>query len=649
MAGFFDFSNTSDPNAMLPLMSALAGLMQNTGPSQYPRSIFQGLGAGLQGYVQGKQAAQDSQYKQNQINAQNMQMRQQFDFENRVRDAHHDPLLNWEDYKAGKWSDTPATAAATLQSQPSTGAPVTPDATAASAPVQAPTPPQPLDPKKFFGDFVAPHEGSKLVTDINGAPVKYGINQKYWPAEDVSGMTEDRAGGIFSQAYFKPDLPAPMAAAYGDTAFLAGSHAANAMLQQSGGDPSKFLDIRRQYLNALPANDKIKAVWNKRTDDLGKYVQGLSQPNPATDTSMQVAGPGAPAPQQQAAAPNPYAAIPEGTTYEQGQQMLMEQLKAPREFTPTERSQFLSTHPDANPHSTWGINPITNQPVEMLKSDLKSPGAIQQDVDEARRKQGMNPNDDALLNSGLSGNEFLAKLPAQDRVLVKMVANYQLPPGSAFSIGRPNLQRLLALAGQYDPTFDGSQFKNRMQLKGSFMSGPDAKNIQSMNTVVGHAARMDAAIDALHNSNYPQWNWLANTAARGGGDTRFQAAEKQFVEDRDAVANELMRTFRGTGASETEVKEWRNTISAADSPAALHSAVKEAIQLMRSRLEAVTDTYNRGMGTNLSADYFLTPHSRKMLGQLEGDNQAAAPAPVPKSVMKPKRIKYDLHGHPINP
>jgi len=139
----------------------------------------------------------------------------------------------------------------------------------------------PLNARKFFTDFVAPHEGSGLVTDTNGAPVKYGINQAYWPGENVKGMTADRAGQIFNKSYFQntaaANLPAPLAAAYSDTAFMAGQKAADSILQNSGGDVNKFLQGRQTYLNNLIASNPAKygpyaKAWEQRTSDLQNYI-----------------------------------------------------------------------------------------------------------------------------------------------------------------------------------------------------------------------------------------------------------------------------------------------------------------------------------------------------------------------------------------
>jgi hypothetical protein len=85
------------------------------------------------------------------------------------------------------------------------------------------------------------------------------------------------------------------------------------------------------------------------------------------------------------------------------------------------------------------------------------------------------------------------------------------------------------------------------------------------------------------------------------------------------VANELMRVFRGAGSgSMQEIEEWKNTIDSADSPAQLHAAITQAVQLLDSRLQSLGDQYQRGMGQSKDPVTLLSPHAQEVYSALVG-------------------------------
>jgi hypothetical protein len=138
-----------------------------------------------------------------------------------------------------------------------------------------------FDAKQFFHSFVLPHEGGYAAHDANGAPVNMGINQSANPGVDVRNLTKEQAADIFASKYAAKaaNLPAPLAAAYADTAFINPTRA-DQFLQASGGDVSKFLTMRRSWQNNLVANQPAKygpyaKAWATRNTDLANYVQGL--------------------------------------------------------------------------------------------------------------------------------------------------------------------------------------------------------------------------------------------------------------------------------------------------------------------------------------------------------------------------------------
>lgn len=123
-------------------------------------------------------------------------------------------------------------------------------------------------------------EGEKLVTDVNGAPVKWGINRASNPDVDVANLTPQAAAAIYKTRYWDPingdqlaqQNPALAHVAF-DTSVIAGPQRAKDLIAQSGGDPQKFMDLRDQYLQGLLASDpqkyaRARSAWANRDASL---------------------------------------------------------------------------------------------------------------------------------------------------------------------------------------------------------------------------------------------------------------------------------------------------------------------------------------------------------------------------------------------
>lgn len=146
--------------------------------------------------------------------------------------------------------------------------------------------------------FVLKREGSKFVeADSNGYPVRYGINGESYPNEDIRNMTAERATEIYKRDFWDKmkldELHAKdpkLAMAVMDTAVLAGQKRAKDMLDQSGGDVNKFLQLRSDFLNGLADSNpkkygEYRNEWNSRTAALAQE-NGLTPPSPAVAQAL---------------------------------------------------------------------------------------------------------------------------------------------------------------------------------------------------------------------------------------------------------------------------------------------------------------------------------------------------------------------------
>lgn len=128
--------------------------------------------------------------------------------------------------------------------------------------------------------FTAQHEGGFAAHDANNAPVNFGINQAANPDVDVRALTLDSAMQLAKTRYWDKSgaagLSPDLAAAHFDTFYINPS-VATRILQQSGGDPQRYMDLRQQWMQGLIAKDPAKYgrfahAWNTRNTDLRALV-----------------------------------------------------------------------------------------------------------------------------------------------------------------------------------------------------------------------------------------------------------------------------------------------------------------------------------------------------------------------------------------
>jgi hypothetical protein len=214
----------------------------------------------------------------------------------------------------------------------------------------------------------------------------------------------------------------------------------------------------------------------------------------------------------------------------------------------------------------------------------------------------------AAIDQGSVGEDALKGLPVTTQALVKKIANYEVPI-STVSMRGGERERMAALASLYDPTFDVTQYGARNSLRRDFTSGKGATNIRSINTAVGHLADLKKSAQALDNTSFPSYNNLGNWLATETGSakvTKFNAAVT-------AVSGELSALFKGTGsATDQEIKEWRENINSSQSNEQLMGFVDTAVSLMRSRLRALSDQWENGMGKPRDFQ-ILSSHSKETL------------------------------------
>ncbi len=213
--------------------------------------------------------------------------------------------------------------------------------------------------------------------------------------------------------------------------------------------------------------------------------------------------------------------------------------------------------------------------------------------------------------TGLIGEKALEGVDPGMASVVKQLTDYRIPLPSGMALRTPYWQRVLELAAAYDPTFDATQYGVRLAARKDFTQGKAAKNILSLNTAIRHLETLQKASDGLQNRGLTPWNSVVNTVQSKAGASRVV----RFVTAANAVENELAALFKGTGATDQEIKAWRGSFNENMSPEQLRVSITQAVELMGGRLAALQGQYQQAMGKP-AAFTMLNKKSRETLTRM---------------------------------
>ena len=234
-------------------------------------------------------------------------------------------------------------------------------------------------------------------------------------------------------------------------------------------------------------------------------------------------------------------------------------------------------------------------------------------------KMGQQPGGDAALvdpnNPKAAGEaqgrdeEYLKSLPPGVSEQVKALVEGRMAFPSGAAMRSPRMVQLLQMVGRYDPTFDAVNYGARAATQKDFTSGKMADAVLAANKLIGHLGELHSYGAALGNTRFPLVNQGVNAAISAVGRdpaTNFNAAKS-------AVADEAAKFFKGSQATDTEIKTWQAKFDAAQSPEQLQGAIEAMHQLMHSQLEAMAERKSKGLGKQFSVDDLLDKDKQKTL------------------------------------
>lgn len=250
------------------------------------------------------------------------------------------------------------------------------------------------------------------------------------------------------------------------------------------------------------------------------------------------------------------------------------------------------------------------------------PAGMQAQAAQQLSLQGiMSGGANSAINSDLHGDEFLQTLPSTVGSMVKGYAEGKMPIPTS---GRNNsqFQALQPLIEQYDPTFDGIDYKTRVATRKDFTSGTSAKSINALNTLAQHLSALKESSDNLGNGSVPFFNSIGNAVSTAFGGPSVPTYDLNSA----SVAEEATRAWRGAGGAESDIQRYLDSLGHDQSPQQFKATTNKLGELVSGKIDALQDQYKRGMGTAAQDTNFYTPAAAKSFQAL-GVNVPNAPEP----------------------
>lgn len=238
----------------------------------------------------------------------------------------------------------------------------------------------------------------------------------------------------------------------------------------------------------------------------------------------------------------------------------------------------------------------------------------------------------------LGGADLLKALPTDDQAKVQAIVEGRMSlPTTGYAAKSPQVQRLIALVSQVDPTYEQGNAQARAKMLNNYGGGKIGDNINSLNTAIGHLGDLSTASDQLQNGNSPAMNWLKNawaTQTGKSGPGNYDAAA-------NLVAEEMTRVYRGSGGAEADIKRLLADVNGSRSPAQINGTLAQIAKMVQSKVQSNQQQFDNTMGPIAGGGRkFLSDQSQGILSTLRqkgaadqtGSLEQSAPSGGPPTV-----------------
>lgn len=290
-----------------------------------------------------------------------------------------------------------------------------------------------------------------------------------------------------------------------------------------------------------------------------------------------------------------------------------------QELSAIQRYQQMATHMAATDPKHYGASMLAAYAPS--KADAPQTGGLPQgymwEGDHAKKIEGLGVGSlDSIItpeNAHLTGDEFINSLDNQDvQNKARAMLRGDMPPPAINSRTPSVMKQALEAAQQADPTFSAATFPVRKATKIAFSTGPEARNVNALNTLINHLGEMNKNDGKLPaNSDYVLLN-KAENAIGGATDDTTNAALNNYKIDMTGVGSEAAKAYKGVGAiSVEEQKEWQANLSLNNGPETRKQARQEIARLVAGKINALEDQWKTAFPNEPKS--FLTAKAQKHL------------------------------------
>lgn len=222
--------------------------------------------------------------------------------------------------------------------------------------------------------------------------------------------------------------------------------------------------------------------------------------------------------------------------------------------------------------------------------------------------------------SNLTGADYLKTLNPGIAGQVQMLAEGKLAIPTGAALRAPYWQNLIQAAHQYDPSLDQASAGARFATRKAFSAGgTESKTINNLNTAIGHAGTLLDQISGTFSGPSPILNGIANFASTQTG----HAGPTLFKDTAGKLAEELTAVYRNGGGAEKDVVRALQSMTENASDDTKRAVLGNTVDLLQSKMDALGDQYNRGMGTTKEPLELLNAHAQATFKKLRGGGQTA--------------------------
>lgn len=194
--------------------------------------------------------------------------------------------------------------------------------------------------------------------------------------------------------------------------------------------------------------------------------------------------------------------------------------------------------------------------------------------------------------------------------IVDLIGQYKAAPTlvSRMMVKHPEI---LGLINQKYPDWEQSTYEAKNKLIQNYTSGPQSREINAINTAMGHVGVLGDAIDALKNGDVKALNGLANKLGVETG----KDAVTTFNTIVHRVGPELASAYIPGGGGEGERQTTAKDFDPSLGPQQLKSNVGVTAQLLRSKIGALENQYKNTVGRDDFQKRFITPEAQASINK----------------------------------